>query len=84
MQEEKQQRQRPLERLVRRALCWVKGHKYRVVQRFRPEVWRIKCDRCGGDWCMNDDEKAVLDWDKELENLERFLGHEIKEPRFSA
>ena len=35
-----------LERLVRRVLCWVTGHKYRVVQEFSPETRRVKCDRC--------------------------------------
>ena len=73
-----------VERVVRRALCWVRGHKYRVVQEFSPECRRVKCDRCGGDWGMNDDAKALIDWDRDLENMERSFGREIKEPRFSA
>ena len=73
-----------LERLVRRVTCWAFGHQYRVVQVFRPGLRRVKCDRCGGDWGMNDDVQALVDWDRELEDLERFLGREVKEPRFSA
>ena len=33
---------------------------------------------------MNDDARAIVDWDRDLENMERSFGREIKEPRFSA
>lgn len=73
-----------VEQLVGRVLCWMRGHKYRVVQEFSPECRRVKCDRCGGDWGMNDDAKALIDWDRDLENMERSFGREIKEPRYST
>lgn len=56
------------------------GHKYRIVQHFSGIARRVKCDRCKGDWAMNDQVCAFLPWDTEFEQLYRDFGCEIKEP----
>lgn len=51
-------------------LCFMfGGHKYRVVQHFSHTSRRIKCDRCKGDWGMNDSVQAFLPWDSEMEEM---------------
>lgn len=71
-----------LPRLVRRILCVLIGHKYRVVQRFSPDVRRVKCDRCGSDWGMNDRVRVLVNWDEDLEEMHQRCGAKIKEPKY--
>ena len=62
-------------------LCWIIGHKYRVVQEFKSaSSRRIKCNRCRGDWGMCDSVQTIVAWDRDLENMYRSFGEEIKEP----
>lgn len=67
--------------MIKRAICFLLfGHRLRVVQEFSQHSRRIYCDRCKGDWGMNDDVRAVVKWDHELEALYRSFGHYILKP----
>lgn len=65
---------------MRKALCLILKHRFRVVQEFGRESRRIKCERCGGDWAMNDYVRAFVPWDGNFEQLYRDFGYEILEP----
>lgn len=65
------------EQLLSRIWCWITGHDYYVLQEFKPWSRRICCDRCGGDWGMNDDCRVVIPWSKELERMYEMMGHRI-------
>jgi len=56
---------------MRKLMCMVLGHKYQIVERFTPAMRHIKCTRCGEHWGMNDDVRALVPWDEELEELGR-------------
>jgi hypothetical protein len=60
--------------------CDLLGHRLRVVQRFDAVTCRVKCRRCGGDWGVNADLEAVVQWTQELEQLHREVWAEIIEP----
>lgn len=51
--------------------CAMFGHAYHVHQRFSSHARRVICLRCGGDWGMNDQVRALIPWDSELEALYR-------------
>lgn len=70
-------------RLLGRATCLIAGHRYYVLQEFGGGVRRVQCPRCGGDWGMNDRVRAIVPWDAELEDLQRWFGKPIRQPRFS-
>lgn len=62
-------------------MCFIfGGHKYRIVQHFSRTSRRVKCDRCKGDWGMNDDVQAFLPWDTEIEEMYSSFGNKINEP----
>lgn len=65
---------------MHKALCLILKHRFRVVQEFGLESRRIKCERCGGDWAMNDYVRAFVPWDGAFEQLYRDHGFEILEP----
>ena len=41
----------------------------RVVQEFGDHTRKLRCDRCGKYFAMNDHLQAVLPWDEEIEWL---------------
>lgn len=57
--------------------CWIFGHQMFVVQTFSKTSRRIACDRCRGEWGMNDDARAVIEWTPELAEMYRSFGHHI-------
>jgi hypothetical protein len=59
---------------LRRLLCWFLGHRSYVVQEFTEHSRRIACERCKGDWAMNDSLRAVVPWCRELESLYQSMG----------
>ena len=61
-------------------VCRALGHRCRVVQEFTPVTRRVKCERCGGDWAMNDLSKTMLPWSPAAERIGRQFGFEIAEP----
>lgn len=65
------------EQLLKRLWCWLSGHDYYVLQRFSSYSRRVCCDRCGGDWAMNDEVRAIIPWSKEIEDIYRVQGHGI-------
>jgi len=68
--------------MLKRITCFLKGHKYKVLQKFSKTSRRIICTRCGGDWGMNDNVQAVVKWDSELEEMYEVMGHTIISPKF--
>lgn len=72
---------------MRKIVCLaLRRHQLRVVQEFTPQCRRIKCERCGGDWGMNDADDllgikaALVEWDPNFEQFFRDRGFEILEP----
>jgi hypothetical protein len=57
------------EPLVRTLLCWLFGHRYRVLRRMNPGARKVGCDRCGCVWGMHDDTRSFVPWDDDLEQL---------------
>lgn len=66
-------------KIFRKIVCRVRGHKYRVVQEFSPWSRRVQCPFCGGDWGMNDNARAMVDWSLELAAFYEEFGHLIRE-----
>lgn len=62
-------------RVVKRLLCAVFEHKYRVIRYFTANTRQVGCARCKRSWAMNDEVRVLLPWDKELEDLHRSMGH---------
>lgn len=54
---------------VRRLVCWLTSHEYRVTRRMNKGARKLVCDRCGGAWGMHDATQTVVPWDAELEAL---------------
>ena len=45
------------------------NHKYRLLKKFDNNVSKIECGRCKKQFGINHDVRAVLPWDKELEDM---------------
>lgn len=65
---------------MHKIVCLALRHRFRVVQEFGPSQRRLKCERCGGDWGMNDAMRMIVHWDPDLQQLYRDFGFEILEP----
>ena len=50
-------------------LCFVFGHKYRVVREFSYTSRKVGCARCGRKWGMNDETRSFVPWDGEFDKL---------------
>lgn len=50
-------------------LCWLLGHEYYVVHECTDASRKIACHRCGTNWGMNDNVRALIEWDIELSNF---------------
>lgn len=62
---------------LHRLWCWIFGHDFYVLQKFSQHSRRVCCDRCGGDWAMNDNVRAIVPWSGEFEEMYRLHGHRI-------
>lgn len=60
--------------MIARLSCSLFGHKYVVERLFSPVSRKIGCTRCGQSWGMNDNVRAVVPWNGELEQMYRILG----------
>ena len=54
---------------MKKLLCFIFGHRYFVIKEFSHTVRKVGCSRCGEKWGMNDEVKAFITWDDELEEL---------------
>lgn len=55
--------------MLKRLICAVIGHQYRVLRRMNPGARKVGCDRCCGAWAMHDATRAFLPWDDEFESF---------------
>lgn len=62
---------------MKRIACWIFGHQMFVVQTFGNHSRRIACHHCNGEWGMNDNVRAVIEWTPELAEMYRSFGHHI-------
>lgn len=63
---------------MRKVYCWLFGHRYEVWQHFSCTSRRVVCNRCGGDWGMNDHVRAFIPWSGELAELYEMQGKTIR------
>jgi hypothetical protein len=63
--------------LLLKLACAIVGHKMRTYQIFTSATRRIVCNRCGGDWAMNDRERIIVPWSDEFAELYGGRGHTI-------
>jgi hypothetical protein len=54
---------------IGRIVCFIAGHKYRVVRRMNPGARKVTCDRCHATWGMHDQTRAFVPWDSQLEAM---------------
>lgn len=54
---------------IRRAVCRLLGHKYKVVRNYTPAERRICCTRCGEQFAMNDRVQTLLPWDSDFAEM---------------
>lgn len=68
---------------MRKLLCSMLGHRYRVVQEFNRggHSRRVQCLRCDGDWAMHDELMIIADWDHDFDRIYRDEGYIILEPK---
>lgn len=55
--------------MLKRIICRIIGHKYRLLRRFSAVERKISCDRCGRTWGMHDTARALVPWDSDLDAL---------------
>jgi hypothetical protein len=58
---------------MKKIICKIFGHKYRLLRIISPYTRELKCERCKREFGMNDEAKAVLPLDFELRNLHEML-----------
>lgn len=66
--------------ILAKLLCFIFGHRYQVAQEFSPWSRRVVCAECRGDWGMNDQVPAFIDWSEDLADLYRGQGHVVFNP----
>jgi hypothetical protein len=65
---------------MRKLFCLFGRHDYALVQKLTPHSRKIGCRVCRRMFGMNDDARAVIPWDGELEEMYRTIGVLPKEP----
>lgn len=60
-----------------RLSCLLWGHRFFVKQEFGPVARRVQCERCDGDWAMNDEIRAFVPWDDDFVRMYELLGHRV-------
>jgi hypothetical protein len=60
--------------MIKRLICTILGHKYRLQRVFSAYSRQVGCSRCGREWGMNDNVRALVPWDGELEQMYRDFG----------
>jgi len=66
---------------MKKLICYLFNHKYRLLRKISPSVREIKCTRCLQEFGMNDNLKALIPLDGELRDIhnEMLFIHKIKE-----
>lgn len=59
---------------MKKILCFLLGHKYFLIRELTEQSRQIGCWRCKCKFGMNDDVRAVIPWDSELENMYKTIG----------
>ena len=54
---------------MKKLLCFIFRHRYFIIKEFSHTVRKVGCSRCGNKWGMNDEVKAFVKWDRELEEF---------------
>ena len=73
--------------MLKRLICAVIGHQYRVLRRMNPGARKVGCDRCGCTWGMHDATRSFVPWDGELEALyapDGMLAQTLRNPPSNA
>lgn len=66
------------DKAVVRLMCFVFGHQYDVWQVFSSTSRRVVCHRCRRSWGMNDQVRAFIPWDRDIESMYELLGKIIR------
>ena len=64
---------------MKRWICWVLGHRFYRVKELTSWSRKIGCRRCGRCFGMNDDVRAIIPWDDELEAMYKTIGIDTKD-----
>lgn len=60
--------------MLNRIVCWLVGHRHRVLKKYGPRHKKVGCRRCKQVWCMADRMGIVVPWDGQIESdLETLL-----------
>ncbi len=59
--------------MIKKALCWLIGHRYVVLKKYSATIRKVGCRRCKRTWGMSDDARALLPWDDELKEASEAL-----------
>lgn len=62
----------------KRVPCLLFGHRYVLTQKLTEQSRRIACTRCRRMFAMNDDVRAVVEWDSTFHRLYETFGVKIK------
>lgn len=65
---------------MKRVACFFFGHRYALVKQLTPHSRKIGCVRCRQMFGMNDDARAVIPWDHELEAMYAVIGVDTSPP----
>ena len=63
---------------MRKLICKILGHKYKLLRKISNTIVEVKCDRCKSEFGMNSDIESILPLDGELKTLHSFLLTEQK------
>ncbi len=61
-------------KLINRIKCFFGRHKFYVILEIDYCNRRVGCRNCEGEWGMNDNVKAFIRWDDDLEIMYKLIG----------
>lgn len=64
--------------MIKKLVCWVVGHDYFLIKKLTRQSRKLGCRRCNKCFGMNDDVRAVIDWDQDCENMYELMGVDTK------
>lgn len=65
--------------MIQRMKCLLRYHNYFVMINITADTKKVGCRKCNKMWVMNDRIKAIIPWDKDIEefyemmNIKRLL-----------
>jgi hypothetical protein len=65
-------------------LCWLLGHDWYLIAKITGHSRHVGCNRCGRQWGMNDDARALLPWSEVADfhaEAHGYLAHQTAEER---